>query len=360
LLAVSIPIVTTMAGLRGVLEARQRFDLVNAVRIPFGAFTYVGPVAVLPFSRSLLAIVAVLLIGRILAWIAHLMLCLRVVPALRLGLLLDSSLVVPLLRFGTWTSVSNVVGPLMVIADRFVIGAMISVSAVAYYTAPYEMVTKLWMVPAAFTGVLFPAFAAAWVPDVGRAAHLLRQGVKYTFLVLFPVTLAIVTLGQEGLALWLGADYAANSTRVLQWLAIGVFLNSLAQIPFALIQAAGRPDITAKLHLLELPFYLVALWWLVRAFGIEGAAIAWTMRCFIDTTAVFGIAQHLAPPHTFPLGWLGLCTTVAVSGLALVLFPLTLPTRASLLTILVLLFGVVAWFGLLGPEKSRWRGHQRS
>jgi O-antigen/teichoic acid export membrane protein len=358
-LAVAIPIVTTMAGLRGVLEAKQRFDLVNAIRIPFGAFTFLGPVGVLPFSRSLLTIVAVLLIGRVLAWICHLLLCFRVLPALRSRLTFDRSAVMPLLRFGTWISVSNIVGPLMVSVDRFVIGGMISVSAVAYYTAPYEVVTKLWMIPAAFTGVLFPAFAAAWTQDADRAAHLLRQGVKYTFLLLFPVSLVIATLGEEGLALWLGPDYAANSTRVLQWLAIGVFLNSLAQIPFALIQAAGRPDITAKLHLLELPFYVAALWFLIRAAGIEGAAMAWTLRSLIDTAAVFWIARHLTSRHTFPLKWIALCTSAAVVTLGLVLFPLTLPTRASLLTLSVLVFGVVAWVALLAPERARWRAQRR-
>jgi O-antigen/teichoic acid export membrane protein len=358
-LAVSIPVVTTMAGLRGVLEARQRFDLVNAVRIPFGAFTFLGPVAVLPFTRSLFHIIGVLLAGRILAWITHLVLCFRVNPALRSRLVFDWSTVVPLLHFGTWISVSNVVGPLMVNIDRFVIGAMISISAVAYYTAPYEVVTKLWMIPAAFSGVLFPAFAAAWASDVSHATRLLRQGVKYAFLLLFPVTLAIATLGHEGLALWLGADYARNSTRVLQWLAIGVFLNSLAQIPFALIQAAGRPDITAKLHLLELPFYLIALWWLVGALGIEGAAIAWTLRSFADTIAIFVIAERLAAPHRLSLGWLGFCTLAAVASLSLVLLPLGLPLRASLLSVLGIVFAVLAWFELPVPERSRWRAHLR-
>jgi len=357
-LAVSIPIVTTMAGLRGVLEAKQRFDLVNAIRIPFGAFTFLGPVIVLPFSQSLLAIVIVLLIGRVVAWACHLLLCLRLLPALRRHIQFDRSLLGPLLRFGSWISVSNVVGPLMVSVDRFVIGALLSVSAVAYYTAPYEMVTKLWMIPAAFAGALFPAFAAVWSHDVQRAASLLRQGIKYTFLLLFPLTLVIATLGQEGLTLWLGHDYGVNSTRVLQWLAIGVFLNSLAQIPFALIQAAGRPDLTAKLHVFELPFYLGALWWLIRAYGIQGAAIAWTLRAFIDTTAVFGIARHLASRNTFPVKWIGLCTAAAILILAVVLFPLGLRTRASLLAISLVVFGIITWAVVLAEQGSRWRAQR--
>ncbi len=58
-------------------------------------------------------------------------------------------------------TVTNVVGPVMVTMDRFLIGAMISITAVAYYTTPYEMVTKLWLIPAAMVGVMFPAFSTS-------------------------------------------------------------------------------------------------------------------------------------------------------------------------------------------------------
>src|SRR5215510_7612094 len=42
-LAVSIPVITVTAGLRGVLEAQHRFGLINIVRIAMGTFSYVGP-----------------------------------------------------------------------------------------------------------------------------------------------------------------------------------------------------------------------------------------------------------------------------------------------------------------------------
>jgi len=140
---------------------------------------------------------------------------------------------------------------------------------------------------------MFPAFSASFECDRGRAAALYARCVRYVFLILFPVVLIIVGFAQKGLTLWLGADFAQHSFRVLQWLALGVLLNSLAQIPFALVQGAGRPDLTAKLHLVELPVYLLALWWLISAHGIVGAAIAWTARVGMDAIVLFGMAQRL-------------------------------------------------------------------
>ena len=68
LLALSIPFVITTAGLRGLLEAHQRFGLINAMRVPMGVFTFVGPLLVLPFSQSLVPVVGMLVAGRIAAW----------------------------------------------------------------------------------------------------------------------------------------------------------------------------------------------------------------------------------------------------------------------------------------------------
>jgi hypothetical protein len=72
------------------------------------------------------------------------------------------------------------------------------------------------------------------------------------------------------LALWLGADFATRSTRVLQVLAYGGLANGLAAIPFAHIQGAGRARLTATLNVIELPLYLGALFWLTASLGIFG------------------------------------------------------------------------------------------
>jgi len=295
LLGVSLPIVITTAGLRGVLEAHQRFDLVNALRIPLNIFVFAGPLLVLPFSHSLFPVVAVLVGGRVIGWVAHLLLCLRVTPGLLRRIAWHRPTVGPLLSFGGWLTVTNIISPLMVTLDRFLISALLSVTAVAYYATPFEVVTRLLLIPGAVVGVMFPAFSASFGHDRNRTAFLYGQSVKYVLLALFPIVLLIVVFAESGLKLWLGADFAQHSTRVLQWLAVGVFVNGLALIPYSLLQGVGRPDLTAKLHLAELPAYLLVLWWLIHVDGIEGAAMAWAARVFVDALVLFGMARRFLP-----------------------------------------------------------------
>lgn len=62
-----------------------------------------------------------------------------------------------------------------------------------------------------------------------------------------------------------------------------------------MLQGAGRPDLTAKLHLIELPCYLTVLYLLIRVLGIEGAAIAWSGRATFDALVLFVMARKFLP-----------------------------------------------------------------
>ncbi len=351
LLAFSIPFVISTAGLRGLLEAHQQFGKTNALRIPTGVFTFIAPLLVLPFSNSLVPVVAVLLGGRLLTWVAHVLYCAKIVPELRHRIAWRRDAIRPLLQFGGWMTVSNIVGPLMVTLDRFVIAAVVSVAAVAYYATPFDVITKLWLVPAALLGVMFPAFSMTFVQDRMWTAVLYERSVKLLLFCLFPITVSVIVLGNSGLRLWLGPDFAEHSTRVLQWLAAGVFISCLAQAPFALIQSIGRPDLTAKLHLLELPGYLLALWYLSTRYGIDGAAIAWTVRVSIDAVALFAMSKRFLPrgTHLSPRTTIALTSSLVVLTLAAHLKEPIFQGVFLLLTIVA--FVLTTWFAVFTPEE---------
>lgn len=295
LLSICIPIVITTTGFRGVLEAHQRFGLVNAVRTPLGILTFLGPLVVSFYSVSLFYVVIVLVLVRIIMWFIYLFICLQLVPVIKSGFTLDLIMARRLIGFGGWMTVTNIVGPLMVYFDRFLIGAVISMGAVAYYATPYEVVTKLWIISGSIVAVLFPAFSTSMVKDKLHAAKLFVRGLSYIYMVQFPLVLVLVAFSYEGLELWLGAEFANNSSFILKCLAIGVFINSMAYVPSALIQGAGRPDLSAKTHIIELPLYLITLWWLAKNYGLEGVAIAWTVRITIDMVVFFLLSKRLVP-----------------------------------------------------------------
>lgn len=356
LLAASLPFVVTTAGLRGLLEAHQQFGAVTALRIPLALFTFIGPLAVLPFAKGLVPIVALLFIGRVVTWVAHLVVCLRRYDYLRIAFEVRRDVVRPLLRFGGWMTVSNVVSPIMAYLDRFFIGAILPLAAVAYYVTPYELVTKLLVVPQAMVVAAFPAFAASYASDPHRTAALFERTLRVVLLLMFPLLLAVVLFSREALTLWVGASVAEQSTGVLQWLAVGVFINAMAQAPLVVLQSTGRPDLTAKLHLVELPLYLMGLWWLAQRYGIVGVAMAWSARAAVDAVAMLVLAARRVPevPRQIRLALWALVLVPAVFGLAALMHGVAV--KAISLFAALTAFGFLGWtFLMLPSERSGLR-----
>ena len=191
-LGAAVPVVVITAGLRGVLEAVQHFRLATAIRVPMGIFSYLGPVALLPFTHSLIPIIAVLVLGRILACAAHLWACFHVMPTLRGGFGFHVPSVKPLFLFGGWMTVSNVLGPLMVTFRPFPDrqrhfhrrSSLLfhSVRSGNQAVADFQRACRR-IVP----GIFRHKFA-----DRARLAFLYESGVKYIFVFLLPLTLVLV------------------------------------------------------------------------------------------------------------------------------------------------------------------------
>lgn len=353
LLAVGLPFVTCTIGLRGVLEAYQRFPLLAGLGLPLSIWSYAGPLVAVALGGSLPWVVAALLAGRIAGFLAYLIVCLRSVPSLR-PVRFHRESVGALLSFGGWMTVSNVIGPVMVYMDRFLIGAILGVGAVAYYATPYEVVTRLWLIPGAILGVLFPALATELASNRARAGRLVERGASYVFLLVFPAVVPLIVLPHELLSLWLGPSFAAESAEVLRWLALGVLVNSVAHVATGFIQADGRPDVTAKLHVAELPVYLVILWWLLARYGITGAAIAWTLRVAVDALALYWIALGRIPEGGRAMRRFGSAFVVAMAALAISALPSAPAARLGFAVITIAGFGVIGWRVILGRPERLW------
>ncbi len=357
LLGVSMPAVVWTAGFRGLLEAHQDFAAATALRIPLAISTFLAPLVVLPFSTNLIPIMAALTAGRYITLGAHMAFCVRRYAYLQVRPAMARASVVPLLRFGGWMTASNIASPVMTYLDRFYIGAVLALADVAHYVTPYEIVTRLQILPSAMLGVLFPAFASTYVADPKRTAALYDRALRVLILLTFPLILAVVLFAREGLHLWIGAEFASASARVMQCLAVGVFVNSLAQAPFAILQGTGRPDITAKLHMVEVPIYIAALAWVTHAYGIVGVAMAWTVRVTVDAAALFILANRRIRGLSKRVNETILIGVVMLGVLASACFLEGTVVKASAFIMLTTAFAAFAWQWLLLPaERAFVRG----
>jgi O-antigen/teichoic acid export membrane protein len=280
--SLGVPMTTVTTGIRGVLEAYQDFRAVNLLRILLGIANFGLPaLSVMTFGSSLALIVVSLILSRFVILIAHAMLLNRKLPRWLSGPIRSEN-IKKLVSFGAWMTVSNIVSPLMVTADRFVISSVLGAGAVAYYTVPFEFLIRILVLPAAITGALFPQLAATYKLDAKRAEAIYRQSLKFVFLVMLALTLIICLGSYQGLSLWLGKEFAEKSWVIVSILSVGILFNGVAQVPFVAVQATGNAKVTAYLHLIEAAVYIPLLFGLIYYFGLIGAAIAWTGRVVLD------------------------------------------------------------------------------
>jgi O-antigen/teichoic acid export membrane protein len=344
ILAISIPFMAATSALRGFIEGYERFDIIAAIRAPTGLMSAFLPIAVLQLTNRLEALTGSLVGVRILTHIILLLACVGIQPTLRRIRIRVPRGLTELLTYGGWVSVSNIVGPIIVYMDRFLLGSLAGVAAVSYYVAPFEAQTRLLILATSLTTVLFPAIAASSSRGEPRSGDLLRTGNRASIGLLFPISLALTALAPEALGIWMGSDFATQAIDAWRWLAVGVFLNGLAQSPFAYMQAIGRPRSTAVLHLTEIVPYLLLLYVLVPSYGAEGAAAAWALRAGVDCVALWILAYSHARKGAISDALAG---GLATGALLLFLGDFSFTVRAVVLATLLVVYVPVAWTWVL-------------
>lgn len=354
-LAAAAPLVVLNAALWGVLAAYQRFRAANLANIPVNLFYYLGPVLILLVWDDLMAVMLTLVAVRLANTLSYIFL-LRDLLRRVLATPLQLRLVLPLLRLGGWMTFSGLLVQALLYADRFLIGALLSLAAVAWYATPLDLVLRVWMLPVAVAQTLLPAFASAHASLPRQTVALLRRGSLLVMGLVLPVSLVLAGAGDRILGLWLGPDFAAGGGLVLRILGVGIYFSCLAFVPGALIDAIGRPDVTARFALLQAVVYLPLAALLLLWQGIEGAALAWTLRCFVDCLGKLWLATRLYPLARPAALRLVPALSVAGAGLAL------LPAMGSPVPMLAVGLLALAGFALLAlrsldpEERGQIRG----
>jgi O-antigen/teichoic acid export membrane protein len=264
-----------------------------------------------------------------------------------------------LVSFGGWVLVSNTVSPLLVYFDRFALGGIAGLAATGFYTAPYEGVVRLLLIPVSLFGSLLPALTSIEANrDQLRFVNVAASSERVLAPVMaLPLTLVLV-FAPEILRIWLGTQYAAQSATALRWLAVGVFANSIANPLFVMLYAKNRPDLPAKFHLFELAVHIPLTIYLIRAFGIAGAAAAWTARASLDLCLLLWAAARVSQaPVSALVGGRSLRTAAAIVillggfGFSRMLATMSILGAALAVIAISIVFVVLSWRWILGDAE---------
>jgi len=294
LLGVMVPATLLLLSLFGALEGASRFGLVNLLRVPISALSFIIPAVGVTYGVGLPTILSTLVIVRLVICGVLALVVAASVPGYKWRWPADWTRMRPLLSFGAWLSVSNVVSPTLVYADRFLLGHLRGLAALGIYSAPFDGVMRFLAIPGSLVRAMFPTLSALQsMSSRDQLRPLFRRAVSAVVLLLGGPVLILVLFGPYLLRLWLGEQIALSAGTAVRILAAGMLFNGAALVPLTFIAAFGRPDLSAKFHMLELVIHLPLAWWLVSQYGILGAATAWSIRVIFDAALLFGAADRL-------------------------------------------------------------------
>lgn len=286
-MAAAVPLATLGGVLTGSLEGRERFASVNLIQSVGSVLIQVIPLLIaIKISSRLDFLIPATVLARSATMPLLFIQVARCLPLSR-RIRFERSLVRPLLGFGGWVAATFFIIPIMETIDKLIIGAMLGARAVTYYTVPFNLAGRMSIFPKAVMRSLFPVFSRI---DEEGAAGLAAESVHLLCAFLTPLTVAGVFLMAPFLKLWVGSALSLHASPLGETLILGIWMNGLAHIPFAYIEGRGRPDILTKLHLVMLPFFFGALWAGARWNGLEGVAMAWSFRVWVDAVVLLVLA----------------------------------------------------------------------
>lgn len=259
----------------GVLWGCQRFDRLNAVRIPFDLGRGLLSALVVAAGGGLVALSAVALTLTVVSGVAKVVLARQAAPELVwTGLRIDRSRMKEVFSFGIWSSLRSLTAMIPSRVTPLLVGALLGVAVVAPLSIAARLIAASSALLVAATGVVTPIATALHArSDRSREHELLLTGGKYglaastIFLALF------LLLGRPLIHLWVGAEQDA-AYGLLVVLALGRWVSMSQVVTRGMITAQARHRALAVSSVVQAVLTVGLGLLLIRPYGATGMVVA--------------------------------------------------------------------------------------
>lgn len=344
-MAAMVPAVMLSGVLGGALQGRERFLVFNAVGMLGNVLLAILPLAFAYFwSPALPVLLLAALIARLatLPWLF--VACRRAVP-LKGARRPSPAVARSLLGFGGWISLTSITLVLLNSADRLAIGSALGAAAVSIYTIPYNLMSRIYLIPHGLGPVLFARFASL---DQAERDRLFVQGLRTVAAIITPMLIGAVLVVEPFFTLWIGPELTRAALPVSYVFAMAFWFYCVGYPATSVLQASGRPDLVSKVLAAEVLPFVAGLLLALSYFGLMGAALVFMLRSLVEALALLLLAR---------ISWSALKPLLAAGGLTLaaVAAAYGLDGLAEYLVLIPVLIAAMAWSWIHAPTSMRDR-----
>ena len=231
-----------------------------------------------------------------------------------------------LTHFSAYAYLSRLASMLHQHADKLIIGSIAGPIALALYTVPNQLASRVLGLTYRLGSVVYPRVSALAVdgnPDVLRQLYL--DATRWLTYLNFAVLGLIALVGEDFLRRWVGPEFVKDGYPILLLITFALLIDSLTQIPSLINDGLGHPKVTGRFALARGIIGVPMVYAGTLIAGIQGAALAHLLASAIMATLFLMYVHNRTVPislqDTFKNAWLPSFS----SGLAALL--ITLPLR---------------------------------
>lgn len=186
---------------------------------------------------------------------------------------------------------------IIAVADRYMINHFIDTSSVGIYSLAYSLVGVVFTLSIIIQNVFYPYFAELWNKRKNWSI-LLNAMLKYSLMVLLPLSAGLFVLRKEVITLISGPKYLAGAPIIIVLISYPLFL-SLIEIFNKNLLLRGKTKLMACIYLIGAIINIILNLILIPTHGLYGAAYATIASYFVMLVLSCSIAKEIRSKLNF-------------------------------------------------------------
>lgn len=290
ILALGFPFILPIASLTTLLHAFGLFRQANIFQAVSNSFVLLVPIALVFLKTdSLPALILSVVLNKICLLLLLFGLVFRNVVPFRLPSVAFDE-VANMFSYGKWLGLIGFITPLLTTVDRFVLASLQGASAVVFYVVPYDLFSRLLIIPSSLSTALFPRLVTS---SADKTIKMVGESTKVLSVLLCGALILTVVTVDWAMGFWIGFEFSEVMSKVAVLIVFGVFINSLVVPSYIEFTARKNPKTLFFILLFQVPVFIALLVFLIKVYGPVGAAAAWSSRIILDTVLILYFSKRL-------------------------------------------------------------------
>jgi O-antigen/teichoic acid export membrane protein len=278
---IAVALVTGVYG--GILTARHRFDLSNAVNVIGVIVRSAAIVIALETSRTMAANtnqgIIILAVIQLFSSVVQLMLA-RILSrkAYRearssIYRAFSSENLKRIFSFGLMSSGLHVLGSTAHNSALIIIGALLPVAMVTYYSIAESLAEYTRQILSGITHTVMPMVGSLeGAGQIDSVKRVFVDGTRYGSLVVLPIIATFIVRGESFISLWMGAEYGGLSGQILTVISVALWAMVGYQVCTTVMIGLGRQKGMMPIFGFEAVANIVLSIVLIQKIGVLGSA----------------------------------------------------------------------------------------